>query len=82
MVGAFPEAGPVVGGVRGAVGAEAPVPLTVGGDDVAADERPFCVGVFKPTRVTCLLVLVDAADNGLGLDPPVAVGIPVAGSYS
>ena len=44
VVWAFPEAGAVVGGVRGAVGAEAPVPLAVGTDDVVADERPFGLG--------------------------------------
>ena len=44
VVWAFPEAGAVVGGVRGAVGAEVPVPLAVGTDDVVADERPFGLG--------------------------------------
>ena len=44
VVWAFPEAGAVIGGVRGAVGAEAPVPLAVGTDDVVADERPFGLG--------------------------------------
>lgn len=44
VVWAFPEAGAVIGGVRDAVGAEAPVPLAVGTDDVVADERPFGLG--------------------------------------
>ena len=44
VVWAFPEAGAVIGGVRGAVGAEAPVSLAVGTDDVVADERPFGLG--------------------------------------
>ena len=44
VVWAFPEAGAVIGGVLGAVGAEAPVPLAVGTDDVVADERPFGLG--------------------------------------
>ena len=44
VVWAFPEAGAVIGGVRGAVGAEVPVPLAVGTDDVVADERPFGLG--------------------------------------
>jgi len=44
VVWAFPEAGAVIGGVQGAVGAEAPVPLAVGTDDVVADERPFSLG--------------------------------------
>lgn len=44
VVWAFPEAGAVVGGVGGAVGAEAPVPLAVGTDYVVADERPFGLG--------------------------------------
>lgn len=44
VVRAFPEAGAVIGGVRDAVGAEAPVPLAVGTDYVVADERPFGLG--------------------------------------
>lgn len=44
VVWVFPEAGAVIGGVRGAVGAEAPVSLAVGTDDVVADERPFGLG--------------------------------------
>lgn len=38
VVWAFPEAGAVVSGVGGAVGAEAPVPLAVGTDYAVADE--------------------------------------------
>ena len=79
MVGAFPEAGAVIGGVGGAIGAEAPVPFSVGGDYMGADEGPFSVSGFKPMRITSLLVLVDAANDCLGLNPPMAVGISVAG---
>lgn len=65
VVWAFPEAGAVIGGVRGAVGAEAPVPLAVGTDDVwrmkdhsaSADSSQFDSPVFwywlmQPTTVS------------------------------
>lgn len=79
VVGALPETGEVVGGVRSVVGVDAPVPFAVGADQVVADERPFIVSGFQPCSFPGFLVLVQAADNGLCLDPPVTVGIPTAG---